>query len=189
MDLGLRGRVALVTGGSRGIGAAIARELAAEGCRVAICARSAETLDATAAAIGATGAEVLPLVADLTAPDEAGRVVAATIAHFGALDLLETDLREARLRLRDDVRLHQVARRTDDGWYADTQLLQQEAGLRWSGGVDAYGATLLAGCDGRRRLGDLLAVLASSAGLAEGEAAEQVLPVVEQLVRQGFLTG
>ena len=124
--------------------------------------------------------------------DEVDQPVAATWgeqvrAHFAAQDLLEGDLREARLRLRDDVRLHQVARRTDDGWYADAQLLQQEAGLRWSGGVDAYGATLLAGCDGSRRLGDLLAVLASSAGLSEGEAGEQVLPVVERLVEQGFL--
>ena len=79
-------------------------------------------------------------------------------------------------RLRDDVRLHQVARPTEDGWYADAQVLQQERGLRWSGGVDVYGATLLAGCDGSRRLGDLLRVLASSAGLTEAEAAEQVLP-------------
>jgi SAM-dependent methyltransferase len=110
-------------------------------------------------------------------------------AHFAARRLLETDLREARLRLREDVRLHQVARRTDEGWYADAQLLQQEAGLRWSGGVDVYGATLLAGCDGTRRLGDLLAVLASSAGITEADAAEQVLPVVERLVEQGFLTG
>ena len=108
-------------------------------------------------------------------------------AHFAAQDLLETDLREARLRLRDDVRLHSVAVRTDEGWYADAQLLQQEAGLRWSGGVDVYGATLLAGCDGRRRLADLLAVLASSAGLTDAEAAEQVLPVVERLVERGFL--
>ena len=124
--------------------------------------------------------------------DEVDQPVAATWgeqvrAHFTAQDLLETDLRQARLRLRDDVRLHSVARRTDDGWYADAQLLQQEAGLRWSGGVDAYGATLLAGCDGTRRLGDLVAVLAASAGLSEGEAAEQVLPVVEQLVARGFL--
>ncbi len=108
-------------------------------------------------------------------------------AHFDALDLLEGDLREARLRLRADVRLHQVAQRSDQGWLADAQALQQEAGLRWSGGVDVYGATLLAGCDGQRRLGDLLAVLASSAGLSDGEAAEQVLPVVERLVEQGFL--
>jgi hypothetical protein len=108
-------------------------------------------------------------------------------ARFAAMDLLETDLLDARLRLREDVRLHQVARATDEGWVADSQVLQQGSGLRWSGGVDVYGATLLAGCDGRRRLGELLSVLAASAGLADGEAAEQVLPVVRRLVEQGFL--
>ncbi len=85
-------------------------------------------------------------------------------AHFAALDLAETDLREARLQLREDVRLTQIARRSEQGWLAETRLLQQEAGLRWSGTVEVYGATLLAGCDGRQRLGDLLAVLAVSAG-------------------------
>jgi len=124
--------------------------------------------------------------------DEVDQPVAGTWgeqvhAHFAARAALTTDLRTARLRLRDDVRLHQVAQCTPDGWYADAQLLRQEAGLCWSGGVDAYGATLLAGCDGRRPLGDLLAVLASSVGMSEGEAAEQVLPVVRHLVEQGFL--
>jgi SAM-dependent methyltransferase len=107
--------------------------------------------------------------------------------HFAAVDLLETDLLSTRLRLRDDVRLHQVARAGDEGWEVTSQLLQQEAGLRWSGGVDGYGATLLAGCDGSRSLGDLLTVLAASAGLGPGEAAEQVVPVVRSLVAQGFL--
>lgn len=92
MELGLRGRVALVTGASRGIGAAIAQGLAAEGCRVAICARTEGTLRDTAARIGSGGAEVLPLVADLTVPQEAGRVVAATIEHSGALDILVNNL-------------------------------------------------------------------------------------------------
>ena len=55
MDLGIAGRVALVTGASKGIGRAIAAELAAEGCRVAISSRSAERIEATAAEIGATG--------------------------------------------------------------------------------------------------------------------------------------
>lgn len=55
MDLGIAGRVALVTGASRGIGRAIAAELAAEGARVAIASRSRERIDATAAQIGATG--------------------------------------------------------------------------------------------------------------------------------------
>ena len=124
--------------------------------------------------------------------DDVPQPVAATWgdqvpAFFARRDALDRGLLATAWRLRDDVRLHQVARRTDDGWYADAQVLQQERGLRWSGGVDAYGATLLAGCDGTRRLGDLLAVLASSAGLSEAEAGDQVLPVVEQLVVQGFL--
>jgi hypothetical protein len=108
-------------------------------------------------------------------------------AHFAARRALDRGVLATPWRLRDDVRLHQVATRTEDGWYADSQVLQQEAGLRWSGGVDLYGATLLAGCDGSRPLGDLLAVLASSAGISPDEAAEQVLPVVERLVEQGFL--
>lgn len=108
-------------------------------------------------------------------------------AFFARQDVLDRGVLTRAWRLRDDVRLHQVAQRTDEGWLADSQLLQQEAGLRWSGGVDVYGATLLAGCDGTRPLGDLLSVLASSAGISTDDAAEQVLPVVERLVQQGFL--
>lgn len=107
--------------------------------------------------------------------------------RFAAMDLLQGSLLPARLRLRDDVRLQQSARRGPHGWQLDGSVLQQTSGLRWSGGVDAYGATLLAGCDGTRRLGELLAVLARSAGISDAEAAEQVLPVVERLVEQGFL--
>ncbi|MBI4531022.1 MAG: SDR family NAD(P)-dependent oxidoreductase, partial [Candidatus Latescibacteria bacterium] len=59
MDLGLRDKVALVTGGSRGIGRAIALSLADEGCRVIICARGEETLRATADEIRSRGVDVL----------------------------------------------------------------------------------------------------------------------------------
>ena len=66
MDLGLEGRRAVVTGGSRGIGKAVATKLAAEGVRVAICARSREPLESAAAQIAErTGAEVLPVIADV----------------------------------------------------------------------------------------------------------------------------
>jgi SAM-dependent methyltransferase len=109
------------------------------------------------------------------------------LAHFARRELLEADLLDVPLLVREDVRLHQVATRTDEGWSADRQLLQQERGLRWTGGVDAYGATLLAACDGSQPLGSLIAVLAASAGLSTEEAAEQVLPVVRRLVEQGFL--
>ncbi len=128
---------------------------------------------------------VLEDVEQATAPTWGEEV----LAHFARRDLLDADLLEARLRLRDDVRLHQVAGRTAEGWMADTLVLRQERGLRWDGGVDVYGATLLAACDGTQRLGDLLAVLAASADLSVDEAAEQVLPVLRRLVQQGFLEG
>ena len=124
--------------------------------------------------------------------DEVDQQTAATwgeevTAHFAGRELLEGDLLAARLRVRDDVRLHQVAERTDEGWLAEVQLLQQERGLRWTCSVDAYGANLLAACDGTRPLGDLVELLATSVGLSTGEAAEHVIPVVRQLVAQGFL--
>src|SRR5215510_2723149 len=68
MDLGLGGKAALVTGGSEGIGMAVARKLAQEGVRVAICARTEATLREMATAITkATGVEVIPIPADLRA--------------------------------------------------------------------------------------------------------------------------
>lgn len=125
--------------------------------------------------------------------EAADQPVAATwgeevLGHFARRSVLEGDLLDARLRLREDVRLHQVGTATAEGWEATQQWLQQESGLRWSGSVDGYGATLLAGCDGTRPVRDLVDVLAVSAGLTAAEAAEQVVPVLRQLVGQGFLT-
>ncbi len=89
MDLGLRGKVALITGGSKGIGRAIATGLAREGARVAICARGAELLERTAGEIArATGGEALPVPGDLSKPGDADRVVAAVVGQFGRVDIL-----------------------------------------------------------------------------------------------------
>lgn len=88
MELGITGRVALVTGGSKGIGRAVAAGLASEGCRIAIVARGAEALRETADAIGAKGAEVLTLADDLTEPDAPRRVVDAVVTRFGRLEIL-----------------------------------------------------------------------------------------------------
>lgn len=83
MDLRLRGRRALVMGGSRGLGKAVAQALVAEGARVAICARDAGRVAATAAEVGVEG-----LVCDLSAPGAAELLVREAIERLGALDVL-----------------------------------------------------------------------------------------------------
>ena len=88
MDLELKGKVALVTGASRGIGLGIARCLAAEGADLFICARTGETLNAAAAQLTQAGAEVGSAVADVTSPDESGQVVDAARDRFGGFDIL-----------------------------------------------------------------------------------------------------
>lgn len=124
--------------------------------------------------------------------DDVTQPVAATwgqevLDHFARRDALATDLLDVTWRLRDDVRLHQVASRDDDGWVIDSQLLQQSEGLRWSGGTDEHGAALLAACDGTMPLRTLFSLLAAAVGIDEAEAVEQGLPVVRRLVEQGFL--
>ena len=102
MELGLKGRCALVTGGSMGIGKAAARELAAEGCRVAIAARGQEAL---AQAAGEIGGDALAVQADCTKPAEIARMVAQVLERFGRLDILVNSIGAAKsgqfLRLTD----------------------------------------------------------------------------------------
>ena len=92
MDLGLKDKAALVTGASRGLGAATARQLAREGARVAISSRNAEKLSARAEAIRTeTGAHVIALPGDVAQAADIERVVAETVGQFGGLDVLVTN--------------------------------------------------------------------------------------------------
>ena len=84
----LDGKVALVTGGSRGIGRAIALRLAAEGAAVAVCARTEETARATAAEIAQLGVGSLAYAADVADMDQAAAAVKALIADLGGIDIL-----------------------------------------------------------------------------------------------------
>jgi 3-oxoacyl-[acyl-carrier protein] reductase len=88
VNLGLEGKVALVCGASRGLGRAIAEELAAEGAALALCSRDGERL---AAAAGEIGHDALAVQADLAVPDEPRRTVDETIQRFGRLDVLVTN--------------------------------------------------------------------------------------------------
>ena len=92
MDLGLANKVALVAAASRGLGRAVAEELAAEGTSLVLCARDGRVLAETAAAIADTsGAHVLAVPADVTVLDDVKRVVEASTERFGRVDILVTN--------------------------------------------------------------------------------------------------
>lgn len=88
MDLGLVGKVAIVTGASRGIGRAVALRLAAEGMDVALVARDADALDTVRRDIDALGRECVAWAADLREPNAATQIVAKTSGALGRLDVL-----------------------------------------------------------------------------------------------------
>jgi 3-oxoacyl-[acyl-carrier protein] reductase len=99
MDLELTGKIALVTGSSRGLGLASATALIQEGCRVTICARGEARLDEVAGELrrlAADDSRVLPVVADLATVDGVGAVVARTVETFGGLDILVNNVGLAR---------------------------------------------------------------------------------------------
>ena len=84
----LDGRIALVTGATSGIGRATARRFAAEGARVALVGRDAETLSEVAGGVRGAGGEALEVNADVTSESHARRAVGETVEHFGGLDVL-----------------------------------------------------------------------------------------------------
>lgn len=89
MDLELTGKVAVITGASKGVGKAIARELAKEGVDVAVCARHRDELEATAGELEQeTGRRILPVVTDTTNWESVRRMVESTVVTLGRVDIL-----------------------------------------------------------------------------------------------------
>ncbi len=104
--MSLAGKVALVTGGSRGIGEAIARRLADERAAVSLCARHLEAAAQVAQAIEARGGQALAVAADVGRPEDVDRLVAACLDRFGRLDILVNNAGITRdgliLRMKDE---------------------------------------------------------------------------------------
>ncbi|MBC7793623.1 MAG: SDR family oxidoreductase [Clostridia bacterium] len=103
MNLGLEDRVAIITGASRGIGAAIARALADEGARLVLVARTRETLETVGAEARERGATVLVVPYDLLERSSAVAVAEAALAQFGRIDCLVHNLGGSRDGTSDDV--------------------------------------------------------------------------------------
>jgi 3-oxoacyl-[acyl-carrier protein] reductase len=109
MDLKLAGKIALVTGSSRGIGLASARAFAAEGCRLMLSARSAEPLAHAANELRATGKEVAAHAADVGTPQGAAALIDAAVAAYGGIDILVNNVGGGGGGAR-------IADSTDDDW-------------------------------------------------------------------------
>ncbi|MES2561336.1 MAG: SDR family oxidoreductase [Pseudomonadota bacterium] len=114
MELGLKGKVAVVTGGTQGIGRATALRLAQEGANVAICARSQEALERVGAEITKFGVQALAMATDVSKSSDIERFMKAVVDKFGRIDILVnnagTSKRGAFLEL------------TDAEWSADLEL-------------------------------------------------------------------
>ena len=109
MDLGLAGKNAIVTGGSLGIGKAIALELAREGVNVAIAARTKGPLEAAAHEISvATGRRIIPVVADVTSRAQVDGMVAQVITPFDVTASFKSDDAVAKLTVSDAGGRHEV---------------------------------------------------------------------------------
>ena len=115
MDLGLDGKVALITGGSEGIGKATAGRMAAEGATVVICARRHQVLERAAQDIeDATGAEVTAIPADVTQPTQLAGLFDRVVAGHGHIDILVNNAGQGANRPFEDL--------TDEAWQADLDL-------------------------------------------------------------------
>jgi 3-oxoacyl-[acyl-carrier protein] reductase len=114
VDLHLSGRRALVTGGSKGIGLAIAEELAGEGVDVAICARHAAEVETAAQRLRGTGRTVHAQVADVTDPEQVIDVVQRSVQALGGLDVLVNNAGAAHPGNFESL--------TDDDWSADLDV-------------------------------------------------------------------
>jgi 3-oxoacyl-[acyl-carrier protein] reductase len=88
MELELEGRVAIVTGATRGIGREVARELAREGCRLVVCGRGEDVLAGVVEELNALGAEAHAVAVDLLRPEAADTIVDAARERFGVVDIL-----------------------------------------------------------------------------------------------------
>lgn len=114
MELGLNGRRALITGGSKGIGLAIAHELAAEGVAVAICARNAEEVESAAAELREHGGAVVGVAVDVTDSAQVDQLIATVTEELGGLDILVNNAGGASPGTFEVI--------TDEGWQHDFDI-------------------------------------------------------------------
>jgi 3-oxoacyl-[acyl-carrier protein] reductase len=114
MDLGIKGRRAVVTGGSKGLGRAIALELAAEGADLSICARNADEVEAAAEELRQHGNNVFAQTCDVTKPEQVQSYMAASADALGGIDILVNNAGGAHPGTFETL--------TDEAWHSDLDV-------------------------------------------------------------------
>lgn len=146
-ELGLKGKVAIITGGSDGLGRATAYRLASEGCHVVICARRNDHLQSVADnIINETGAKVKPIQADVSKASDIQKLVTETCKTFGGIDVLINNAGQSAAAGLEEV--------SDEVWQADIDLKVMAAVracrlvvpiMRERGGGSIVNATIIGG--------------------------------------------
>ncbi len=126
----LKGKVAIITGGNSGVGAATANLFAREGAKVVISARRQAQLDEVAAKIREAGGEVLPVVTDISKPEDVGHLVAKTIETYGKIDILinNAGVLEAGLKPIDRVSIQDMDRIIDTNTKGTMYCIREVSG-------------------------------------------------------------
>ncbi len=172
--MSLQGRVALVTGGSRGIGAAVAEALASAGAALAVCARNGEAAAAAAAAIAARGGQAFGVAADVSRVADAERVVAACVERFGRLDILVNNAGITRdglvLRMKDEDWSDVLAVNLNGAFYCARAALRAILKQRQSGRIINVGSVV--GSMGNAGQANYVASKAGLVGLTKALAKE-----------------
>ena len=188
--MSLQGKVALVTGGSRGIGAAVAQALAAAGGAVAVCARNGEAAAETAAAISTAGGQALGVAADVGRPADAERLVAACLERFGRVDILVNNAGITRdglvLRMKDEDWSDVLAVNLNGAFYCARAALRAILKQKQSGRIINIGSVV--GSMGNAGQANYVTSKAGLIGLTKALAKEVASRgVTVNLVAPGFI--
>jgi 3-oxoacyl-[acyl-carrier protein] reductase len=186
----LQGKVALITGGSRGIGAVVAQALATAGAAVAVCARNGEAAAATASAIAAQGGQALGVAADVSRAEDAERLVKACLERFGRLDILVNNAGITRdglvLRMKDGDWSDVLAVNLNGAFYCARAALRAILKQKQSGRIINIGSVV--GSMGNAGQANYVTSKAGLIGLTKALAKEVAARgVTVNLVAPGFI--
>lgn len=188
--MSLQGKVALITGGSRGIGAAVAQTLATAGAAVVVCARNGEAAAATASAIAAQGGQALGVAADVSRAEDAERLVKACLERFGRLDILVNNAGITRdglvLRMKDEDWIDVLAVNLNGAFYCARAALRVILKQKQSGRIINIGSVV--GSMGNAGQANYVTSKAGLIGLTKALAREVAARgITVNLVAPGFI--